>query len=250
MSQVWHEDDYFWETFGPVMFSADRWAGTPKEIDDIIRLAGVMAGTHILDTCCGPGRHALEWSRRGYQVTAIDRTSAYLTEARSKATAEGLNVEFVQADMREFIRPNTFDFAHNLYTSFSYFEDPADDAKLLENIFHSLKAGGRLVIEMAGKEVIARIFQPRTWHPVGNDAFMLEERTLLDGWSRIRSCWRLIQGGKVAEYTYEHRLYSGKDLADLLRQVGFSNIQLFGHLEGDPYDHNARRLVALAQKTI
>ena len=38
-------------------------------------------------------------------------------------------IEFVQQDMRKFKRPDSFDLALNIFTSFGYFENPADDAQ-------------------------------------------------------------------------------------------------------------------------
>lgn len=46
--------------------------------------------------------------------------------------------------------------AINLFTSFGYFEDPAEDLRVAKNLHESLKPGGKLVMEMMGKEVLAR----------------------------------------------------------------------------------------------
>ena len=46
----------------------------------------------------------------------------------------------------------------------------------------------------------------------------------------------------------DHALYSGRELADLLKKAGFERVKLFGSLQGTPYDLNARRLVAVAMK--
>ena len=63
--------------------------------------------------------------------------------------------------MRKFKRPDSFDLALNMFTSFGYFENPADDAQVLRNIHGSLQPGGSLVLETIGKEVLGRIFQER-----------------------------------------------------------------------------------------
>ena len=43
-------------------------------------------------------------------------------------------------------------------------------------------------------------------------------------------------------------LFSERRWTAAPEEVGFNGVELFGNLEGEPYDHNARRLVALAQK--
>lgn len=247
MAKAWHEDGRFWERTAPFQFSARRWAVAPEEIERVVALLGLTPGMRVLDMPCGLGRHSLELARRGFVVTGVDRTAAFLEEAKRRAAAEGLSVEFVQADMREFRRPETFDVAINLFTSFGYFDDPAEDRKVLENFFVSLRSGGKLLIDVKGKEVLARDFRPRDW--IEQDgALFLEEREILAGWSKIRTRWIVVRNGKQEEFMLTLRLYSGAELAALLREVGFAKVEIFGSLEGIPYDQEAKRLVALATK--
>jgi SAM-dependent methyltransferase len=247
---TWYERDDFWETFLLTLFSGHRWEMAPAEVDGLLKLAGLESNAHVLDLCCGPGRHALELARRGLCVTGVDRTALYLDTARQKTVEEGLEIEFVQEDMRHFVRPGAFDAAINLFTSFGYFEDPADDLQVARNLHESLKPGGKLVMEMMGKEVLARVFRDRDWFWLDEDkdAIMLEERRLSQSWGWMENTWTLLRKGERKTYTVSHRLYAGTELASLLRQAGFASVALFGGLEGVPYDQNARRLVAVAEK--
>jgi len=247
---TWYDRDDFWETFFPTLFSGRRWEAAPAEVDDLLKLTDLEPGAHVLDLCCGPGRHSLELARRGLRVTGVDRTASYLETARQKAAEEGLEIEFVQEDMRRFVRPGAFDAAINLFTSFGYFEDPADDLQVAKNLYASLKPGGKLVIEMMGKEVLARIFQERDWVWLDEEegAIILEERKLSQGWSWIESTWTLLREAVRKTYTVSHRLYAGTEMASLLQQAGFASVTLFGGLDSVPYDQNARRLVAVAGK--
>mgnify|MGYP000371382035 CR=1 FL=1 len=246
-AKAWHEDDRFWERTAPFQFSARRWAAAPEEIEKVVALLGLTPGMRVLDMPCGPGRHSLELARRGFVVTGVDRTAAFLEEAKRRAAAEGLSVEFVCDDMRRFRRPKAFDVAVNLFTSFGYFDDQAEDRKVLENFFVSLRPGGKLLVDVKGKEVLARDFRPRDW--IEQDgALFLEEREILAGWSKVRTRWIVVRNGKQEEFTLTLRLYSGAELAALLREVGFAEVEVFGSLEGIPYDQEAKRLVALATK--
>ena len=247
MAQAWHEDDRFWERTAPFQFSERRWAAAPEEVEKALALLELEAGAAVLDLCCGPGRHSLELARRGFKVTGVDRTARFLEEARRRAEAEGLEIEFVQEDMRTFRRPGAFDAAINLFTSFGYFDDPEEDRRVLENIYASLKPDGKLLLDVMGKEVLARIFRPRDWQE-HNGVLFLEERRLIEGWSRIETRWIIIRDGEREEFTLSLRLYSGAELRALLQEVGFRRTWLFGDLDGEPYDQDARRLVALAEK--
>ncbi|MFX0092971.1 MAG: class I SAM-dependent methyltransferase [Candidatus Hodarchaeota archaeon] len=244
---VWHESDDFWETCELFMFDEQRWEQALVDVEQIISLLEIKPTAHILDLCCGPGRHSLEFSRRGFYVTGVDRTKKYLEEAKNRAKSENLNIDFIQEDMRKFCRPKSFDVVLNLYTSFSYFEDPEEDKQVLKNVYSSLKNGGKFIIEMMGKEILARIFMERNWHE-HNGVFMLEERKVANNWSWMKNRWIRIKNGEVREFKVEHRIYSATELISLLNEVGFTKVYIFGNLEGTPYDHKARRLVGLAHK--
>lgn len=246
---AWHESDDFWETWAPYMFSTVRLQSASIEVDRIIQLLEIAPGASVLDFCCGVGRHSLEFARRGYGVSGVDRTRAYLERARALASAEGLKVEFLESDVRSFSRPGTFDAAISMFTSFGYFEDPADDLKVVQSLQTALKAGGRLLIDLNGKEVIARNFRNREWRQHDDGTLGLEERKIRSGWEWIDSRWILIgTGGKTWEGTISTRLYSGVELTELLKHAGFSAIRLYGNLAGISYDERAERLIAVATK--
>ena len=243
----WHEDDTFWEMTAPLLFTHQRWTDAPNQVDGVISLLGIHLGAEILDLCCGVGRHSLELARRGFVVTGVDRTRSYLDQASRQAKTEGLNVEFVQEDMRTFCRPDSFDAAVNLFTSFGYFEDTEEDLQVAANVYRSLKPGGVLLLDTMGKEVLARIFQERNW--VEEDgALVLEERKIGRNWGWIDNRWIIIRNGNRKEFKVSHRLYSAVELTSLLTGCSFSRIEAYGDFNGSAYDHVARRLILVAHK--
>jgi SAM-dependent methyltransferase len=244
----WYEDDSFWADFGPVMFHADRLEQARAEVDALIKLMDLQPGARILDLPCGVGRHSIGFARRGFHVTAVDRTTSYLDRARHQAAKESLSIEFVQSDMRVFERADSFDGAINLFTSLGYFEDESDDLMVAHNFATSLKPGARLVVDVKGKEALARTFKERNWYQQPDGALFLEEGKIIGAWDRVESHWIRIHGADRKEGTLSVRLYSATELATLLKRAGFSAVSIYGSLEGAPYDQNAQRLIAVAQK--
>jgi SAM-dependent methyltransferase len=242
----WHEDDAFWRTFAPWMFHEERWEKTPEQVDKVLELIGLEPPAAVLDLCCGPGRHSLELARRGFRVTGVDRTVEYLEEARRRAGEEDLDIEFVQQDMRRFVRPGAFDVALNLFTSFGYFRDPEDDRTVLRHVHESLKPGGRLLMDLMGREVLARIFTPRQWEE-RDGLLLLQETNITDDWSWVESRWITIAATERHEFNLSHRLYAGTELRDALLDCGFGEVSLYGGLDGSPYGPEAKRLVASAR---
>jgi SAM-dependent methyltransferase len=149
--------------------------------------------------------------------------------------------------MREFCRANAFDAAINLFTSFGYFENPAEDRRVIVNVLKSLKKDGKLVMDMMGKEIIARGFSERDWSE-HEGAILLVQRKISKDWTWIDNRQILLRGDKRDEFRVSHRLNSGAELAALLRDCGFHEVHTYGSLAGAPYDHNAERLVVVARK--
>jgi len=245
--QSWYEQDDFWQTVAPILFTSKRISDANEEVEQLISLLNLQPGLRVCDLCCGVGRHSLELARRGFRVTAVDRTKLYLETAREKANNEGLDIEFLQEDMRSFCRPNSFDAVINLYTSFGYFEEPDDDGKTLRNICKSLKNDGKLLLELMSKEVLARIFRERDWREE-EDILILEERKLGKDWGTIENRWIVFKDGKKYEYSFSHRLYSAVELSNLLQECGFKRVDVYGDFDGSQYDHQAKRLVLVACK--
>ncbi|HJP90587.1 MAG TPA: class I SAM-dependent methyltransferase [Pyrinomonadaceae bacterium] len=242
---AWHEDDDFWCTFAPqIMFGEQAWQRARSDVDQLTTL--LPTGAAVLDLCCGPGRHALELARRGFRVTALDRTAFYLDQARAQAGTEGLEIEFVCDDMRQFVRPDSFDAIINLSTSFGFFEDPADDRKVIENAHRSLREHGLLIMDMKGKEVLARSFVERTWFEQDDKLFLLK-RTVKKDWSWVEDLWIMLENGTRRQFVMAHRPYSAAELRLLLESCSFNPI-IQGDLTGAKYDHNASRLVAVARR--
>lgn len=244
----WWDNDVLWADLGTVMFAGERLEAAKREVDSILQLFALKPGASILDLCCGVGRHSLELARRGFRVTGVDRTRAYLERARRAAADEHLDVEFVQADVRDFVRVDEFDGAVSMFTSIGYFDSDDEDVTVLRHVCESLRPGGRLLIDTQGKEALARRFREREWFAHADGSIEFEERKLIDGWRRIETRWILLRGAERSEVTFNIRLYAGSELADLLRRAGFANVALYGSLTGTPYDQRAERLVAVATK--
>ena len=242
----WFDNDAFWEETGALMFGAQRQAQTPGEVDNLIVRLELEPGARLLDLGCGPGRHSLEFARRGYRVTGVDRTAAYLKMAREQAEREGLSVEFVQADMREFCRPNEFDAAINMYTAFGYFEDPEDDVRVASQVARSLCPGGGFLIDTHGKESLARIYRDKTWKEESGTLW-LEEARPADDWARNEVRWVVVKDGQRRDFGFSVRLYAASEMKTLLKSAGFTSVQVFGDLAGGPYDHTAKRLIAVGR---
>lgn len=243
----WFDDDSFWRELYPFMFPERRFSDAVRQVDQALELTKTT-GKLALDLCCGPGRCSIALARRGYSVTGVDRTKYLLARAKRRAKAARVRIEWVQADMRDFVRPGAFDLVLSIFTSFGYFDDKREDLVVLANIFASLRPGGTFLIDVLGKEWLARVFQPTTSETLPDGTRLVQRHEIYDGWTRIRNEWILVRKGKARSFAFHHTVYSGQELKDRMEKVGFVDVRLYGDLEGSDYGTNAQRLIAVGRK--
>ncbi len=243
----WFEDEVFWNKLYPFLFTDRKLEAAEAEVGSVLELAGLEQGD-VLDLACGPGRHSVALAKRGFRVTGVDLSPFLLRKARERARAENVDVEWVQEDMRRFVRPEGFDLAISLFTSFGYFESKADDLRVLRNIHQSLRGGGALVIEMAGREPLARRFQPTTSKELADGRLLVERHEVVDDWNRLKNEWIVIEDDTATTFRFEVRVYSGQELKYRLLEAGFADVRLHGGYDRSEYGLNAERLVAVAHR--
>jgi len=202
----------------------------------------------VLDLACGPGRHAVPLAQRGLKVTGVDLSNHLLQQAGEYADRSACQVEWVREDMRSFKRQASFDLIICMWTSFGYFDDPDDDLMVLQNCHHNLADGGALLLDVVGKERVIRDLNPVHLTEFDNGDLLVERPLLSDEMTRYNNEWLLIRGDRVDRTEWHHQLYSGLELGDRLQQAGFSEVSIKGSLDGDEYDLDAERLIAVAWK--
>jgi 2-polyprenyl-3-methyl-5-hydroxy-6-metoxy-1,4-benzoquinol methylase len=77
------------------------WDGHPlsSHLQDLIEGPGALPAGRVIDIGCGTGDTAIYLARHGWQVTAVDISAKALNQARAKATAQHVHVNFVRADV-------------------------------------------------------------------------------------------------------------------------------------------------------
>ena len=103
--------------------------------------------------------------------------------------------------MRDSGRPATYDLALSLFTFklasllpriFGYFAAPEDDLGSA-NVRQSLRPGGVLVMDLIGKENLARVFQPTRSRTLAGGAVLVERCQIVEDWTAIENQWLLFR---------------------------------------------------------
>ena len=220
---------------------------TPREIDQLERLLQLRPPRRILDLPCGQGRHAIELARRGYDVTGVDLSPYLLEVAKARATEAGVRVRWLLRDMRDAIKGDPFDIIVNLFTSFGYFAEEADDRLVVRAAASMLKPDGRFLLEVINGERLMASFQERERFTVGQIAVM--ERRSLDAAARRMVVERTVTSSNRSEVNvHVLRLYSGRELREILTAEGFERVELYGDWNSEPATSESLRVLAVGFK--
>ena len=235
------DDDYLY-------FYATRDPGgelSDAETALIWRLLELEPGMAVLDLACGHGRIANRLAARGAVVTGLDVTPRFLELAREDALARGVEVEYVQGDMRELPWTARFDRVINWFTAFGYFDD-SGNRRVLAEVARALRPGGRAAIELNNYPAIMRGYVPAT--VVERDGNLMVDRHRFDPLTGRNVVERtIIRDGSVRGTHFEVRMFTYPELRDWLLEAGFASVAGYGE-DGEPLTVQHRRLIVVAEK--
>lgn len=223
-------------------------ASGDADVRSILAALAIRAGARILDVGCGNGRHAVPLARRGYRVTAVDRSPRLLEKATEAKDRAGVDVEFRLADMRTLplLGAPLYDAVLSVFTSFGYFSDEENEG-VARGMAACLAPGGRLLVDLNNGLLLEKAHGVRTWseRPGGFllDEFRFEPDTRRFGGNRI-----VLVDGEEKRFPFDHRAYSEAEIRGLLRRVGLRVLSVYGSLDRTPFNENSPRMVVLAEK--
>lgn len=144
-----------WETFfaahAPIYDENVFTRNTLAEVDFLLEELQPKPDARILDVGCGTGRHSIELAKRGYRMTGLDLSPAMLAQAKAKADAAGVHVDWVWADATKRAFDEPFDAAICLCEGGLGLLEAGGDAieqplAILSNVSRSLKPGAKVLL--------------------------------------------------------------------------------------------------------
>lgn len=223
-------------------------AGDRRQAARLLALLGLPSGARVLDCPCGQGRHAHLLAEAGLDVDGVDYSATLIAKARERGT--GPRLRYRRGDMRALPARWTgrFDAIVNLFTSFGFFADPHDDARVLGEFARVLKPGGILLWHGGDRDGVMAKFVSRDWWTTADGTLVAQERSFdpLTGFLTVESCWR---GPSVHEdRTHRIRLYTPSQLAELMRSVGLIVEQAYDSFSEKPVGRRSSEMMLVARK--
>ena len=213
-----------------------------------MELLALPSGARILDVPCGQGRHAHLLAEAGFRVDGLDYSRFLLDQARERGT--GPTLHYTRGDMRSLPSRWTgrFDAVVNLFTSFGFFTDPADDARVIHEIARVLKPDGMFVFHGGSRDGVMARFLARDWWKSADGTVIGQERSFdpLSGILSIQTTWE----GPAGSGSREHRirLYTATRLAELCLDAGLIVHEAYAGFRDRPLTRKSGEMLLVARK--
>ena len=213
-------------------------------------MLGLPVGSRILDVPCGQGRHAHLLAEAGYDVDGLDYSEHLLDIARKRGT--GPNLKYTRGDMRRLPArwKGRFDAVINLFTSFGFFDNPADDARVIAEFARVLKPGGALLWHGGSRDGVMARFLSRDWWNTNDGTMIAHERSFdpVSGILTIESSWTGHQR-KPGRRTHRIRLYTATRLAEMCASAGLIVEQAWSGFDERPLSRTSGEMMLFARKS-
>ncbi|WP_203779448.1 class I SAM-dependent methyltransferase [Actinoplanes philippinensis] len=238
-------DDGAAPTHGPVVGTAYTAASAIADI--VWRLLDLRPGMSVLDLACGHGALANILASRGCAVTGLDSSAVFLDRARADATAMGVDVDYVQGDMRRLPGwTGRFDRLVNWTTAFGYFDDPTNRTVLAE-MARVLRPGGLMAMDLDNLPRFLASYTPSRITATRRNGDMLVDRHHLDPLTgRFEVERTVLRDGHVRRLTFLKRLFGFPELRDWCTAAGFTTVSGYGE-DAEPLTIHHHRMIVIAQ---
>jgi SAM-dependent methyltransferase len=239
--------DFFSGLFVELWLRAVPEQQTRQEADFLEKVLRVPAGASILDLACGGGRHCLELSARGYRLTGVDISPAFLAVARAAAAERGLAVTWEQRAIHDLPWEAAFDGAICMGNSLGGLDD-AGIAAFLGAAARALKPASRLVVNTGFvAESILPNLKERDWGPLG-DILYLAHRRYDPVQGRLNVDYTFIRDSQVEKKSGFGQVYTYKDFCRRIEEAGFHAIEGYASAAQEPYRLGSPDLFLVATK--
>jgi ubiquinone/menaquinone biosynthesis C-methylase UbiE len=241
--QKWYENSFGEDYL--IVYQHRNQAEAEREVKEMIMHLDVPSGAHVLDLCCGTGRHSIALSQMGYQVTGVDLSTVLIEKARKHAGAS--TIHFVHGDMRRIPLENMFEAIVNLFTSFGYFDEDEENEQVLKEIYRLLKPNGKFLIDYLNPTYVVNHLIPESHRQVGNlkihefrqieESMIRKQITIEDPFSPNRI------------YHEQVKLYHRDTFEKMLRKVNLQVDHVFGDVKGLAFDEKtSKRMILIGHK--
>ncbi|NLX63774.1 MAG: class I SAM-dependent methyltransferase [Clostridiaceae bacterium] len=207
----------------------------------------------ILELGCGTGSLAVEMSKRGYDMIALDSSVSMLDKAYQKALKANADILFINQDMRSFELYGTVDAVICLLDSINYIISLQELKKVFKLVHNYLNPGGLFIFDVNSHYKLSTVLGSNTFYELDEDISWVwintyddkDRTTTFDITFFVRN-----EDGLYRRYDETHieKAYTGEEITEALASSGLTLIGEFGDLSFDPPSDREERIFYIAKK--
>ncbi len=239
--ETWFDTPYY-----HILYKDRDFAEAEKFIRMLVADLALPQESKIIDLACGKGRHSVFLNKLGYEVLGLDLSPQSITHNQQ---FENANLHFAVHDMRKPIYPDVTsekqDAVFNLFTSFGYFEDPADDRSVFSSISEVLKSGGYFVLDYLNAEWVRNTLVPVEKVQKEHINFSLHKK-IEDNF--VIKDIRFEDEGKPYHFYEKVKLHAPETIQRYAEDAGFSFEKAYGDYQLREFSSSSPRCIMVFRK--
>lgn len=239
----WFED-WFDTKYYHILYKDRDFSEAETFLSSLLRQVNLPPEAKILDLACGKGRHSIYLNSLGFDVVGADLSAASIAEAKQH---ESDKLSFVQHDMRKALRSVKFNAVFNLFTSFGYFSNEADNNAVLKAIHSDLLENGLLLIDFFNVQKVVQELVPEEILEIEGIKFTIN-KTLEEGF--VKKDISFEDQGISYKFQESVQALNLNTFTNMLAKNNFKILDVFGDYKLANFDlQKSNRLIILAKRT-
>ena len=216
------------------------------------------SGGPILELACGTGSISIPLARAGYEVTGLELSPAMLTEARSRSSREGLKLQWIEGDMRDFDLGTRFPLIILTANALCHLLDLASVEACLACVRRHLAHDGRFIVTVFVPNQALLLRRSEEHEPFAEyedpdghgqiavtHSYTYEPDTQI---KRITTWHRVGDASEETAGSLDMRMFYPQELDALLKYNGLSIVDKWGDLQRRPFGPDSGLQVVVCQQ--
>jgi len=239
---------------GDLIYDANIYDGLNTNLADLpfyMRWLPKNKNARILELCCGTGRLTLPIAKEGYHVSGVDNAASMLERAKVKASEKGLEIEFVEADIRTLDLSEKYDLIFIPFNSIHHLYKNEDLFKVFKVVKNHLKAGGLFLLDcynpkiqliVEGEKELKKMTEYTTSD--GREVLIKQLMRYENETQINRIEWHyFINGDFNSTQNLDMRMFFPQELDTYLQWNGFNIIHKFGSFEEEVFNDQSEKQI-------
>ncbi|NDV66650.1 class I SAM-dependent methyltransferase [Bacteroides sp. 224] len=205
----------------------------------------------ILELCCGTGRLTIPIAQDGYNICGVDYTPSMLEQAETKASKAGLEINFIEADIRTLNLQEKFDLIFIPFNSIHHLYKNEDLFKAFNTVRNHLKDGGLFLLDCFNPNIQYVVEAEKEQKEIAayttadGREVLIKQTIRYENKTQInRIEWHYFINGQFhSVQNLDMRLFFPQELDSYLKWAGFSTIHKFGGFQEEVFEDKSEKQI-------